>query len=67
MGIEHALGKLAPPYPVDHCSRADCQGPLDGGAYLYKDLESDKLCVFCDDCARDVELNHGHRFKLVAL
>jgi hypothetical protein len=61
------LGKLVPPYPQDHCANVDCDGPLDDGAYLFKDQDSGKLVVFCDDCARHVELNHPLRFKLVAL
>lgn len=61
------LGKLEPPYPQDHCASASCGGLLDDGAYLFKDQDSGKLVVFCDDCARHVELNHSLRFKLVAL
>jgi hypothetical protein len=63
------FGKLRPPYPVDHCALAGCERSLtdDVGVYLYRDLETGKLVVFCDDCARHVELNHGERFKLVPL
>jgi hypothetical protein len=63
------LGKLRAPYPVEHCANVACPhgGALDSGAYLYRDLESDKLCVFCSNCGAYVELNAEHRFKLVAL
>lgn len=63
------LGKLVPPYPVEHCANAICLTSLADadGAFLYRDLESDKLVVFCDDCARYAELSAGERFKLVAL
>ena len=63
-------GRLMPDYGgVEVCALSTCQKPLgeELGAYLYKDLESNKLVVFCGDCARYVELNHDHRFKLVAL
>jgi cAMP phosphodiesterase len=58
-----AFGRLRPPFPVNHCANEDCTH----GAFLYRDLESDKLVVFCGDCARHAELNAGERFKLVAL
>lgn len=64
------LGKLVPPYPQNHCANVDCNRPLvtaDDAAYLYKDQESSKLVIFCDDCARYVELNDPLRWKLVAL
>lgn len=67
------LGKLRPPFPVNHCANANCPHDPDlaalneHGAFLYKDLDSDKLVVFCGDCARHAELNAGERFKLVAL
>lgn len=63
------LGKLVPPYPVEQCANADCLRALDEaeGAYLFKVLDDDKLCVFCDDCARHVELNASNQFMLVAL
>lgn len=62
-------GKLAEPYPQDHCASDVCGMALkdSDGAYLFTDLESGKLVVFCDDCARHVELNHRTRFWLVAL
>lgn len=68
------LGRLVPPYPVEHCGNIDCphgEKRLDllhnEGAYLYRDLETNKLVVFCGDCGRHAELNAGLRFKLVAL
>jgi hypothetical protein len=63
------LGKLVPPYPVEHCANSDCQRPLgpDDGAYLFKNLTSEGLCVFCEDCAAYVELNARTTFALVAL
>lgn len=62
-------GKLRPPYPVEHCASSDCGRVLTEtpGAYLYRDLDTDKLVVFCDDCARFVELNQRMRFMLIAL
>jgi hypothetical protein len=64
-----ALGKLVPPYPVEHCANADHPGEDDwpDGAYLYRDLVSDKLVCFCGDCARYAELAASERFKLIAL
>lgn len=68
------LGKLQPPYPVTKCALVGCQKPLyvaDGNrwedAYLFKDLDTDKLVVFCEDTARWVELHHHQRFVLVPL
>lgn len=68
------LGKVLPPYGgIEHCANVDCPHPdevatLDQhGAYLYRDLDSDKLLLFCGDCARHAELNAAERFKLVAL
>jgi hypothetical protein len=68
---EHALGKLVPRYGgKTHCALDTCSKELsedDGGAYLYTDLETGKLVVFCADTAAFVELNHRERFRLVAL
>lgn len=73
------FGRLNEPYPVEHCANTDCERPLTAedcegtswavpdGAYLYRDLSNGKLCVFCDDCARYVELSHPERFKVVPL
>jgi hypothetical protein len=66
------LGRLRPPYGgIEQCAHVDC--PHDGalseevGVYLYRDLESAKLVVFCGDCARYAEMNAPERFLLVAL
>lgn len=67
---EPQLGRLVAPYPVEHCAADDCLRPLreqDDAAYLYKDQNSGKLVVFCEDCAARVELNAPLRFKLIAL
>ena len=64
------LGRLVPPYPVDHCANVDCERPLvtaEDAAYLYKDQDTGKLVVFCEDCSAHVELVAPVRFKLVAL
>lgn len=69
------LGKLQPPYPVDHCANVDCGKSFQyenswRDAYLFTDLEStpaNKLVVFCEDCAREAELKWRHRFMLVPL
>lgn len=63
------LGRLRPPYHRDDCAAAHCQQLLDEtiGAYLFTDLETRKLVVFCGDCARHVELNCRTRFALVPL
>jgi hypothetical protein len=63
------LGKLRPPYPYDHCANSECGRPFaeTDGAYLFKNLETNGLAIFCDDCARYVELNARTQFALVAL
>lgn len=65
------LGRLLPDYGgVKRCASDICKDPPLGeekGAYLYRDLTTDKLVVFCGDCARFAELNLPERFKLVAL
>lgn len=63
-------GRLKWPYPTEHCAADDCQKVLteDDAAYLYKALfDKGLLSVFCDDCARYIELNFGTRWALVAL
>lgn len=62
-------GKLAEPFPVEHCANVDCARAFTPGdeAYLYKILDTGKLCVFCDDCARHVEMNNPTDYALVAL
>lgn len=67
---ESKPGRLVPPYPVGHCAAAHCRKPLvtrDDECFLYTNLDTRKLVVFCDDCARNVELNHPTRFALVAV
>ena len=62
------LGKLQPPFPYEVCASSVCDSLFtESGAYLFRDLEGDKLIVLCEDCAADVELNHRERFILVAL
>jgi hypothetical protein len=64
------LGRLLPPYGgVKSCAASHCQAELieEIGAYMYRDLDTGKLVIFCGDCGRHVELNHPERFKLVAL
>lgn len=65
------LGRVRPPYGgTTACALGSCRAELSedaGGAYLYTDIESGKLVVFCADTAAYVELNHAERFKLVAL
>lgn len=68
------LGRIVSPYGgVPHCANSECPhedttATLDEfGAYLYRDLESDKLAVFCGDCARYAELEAPERFKVIAL
>jgi hypothetical protein len=68
------LGRVLAPYGgAMRCANIDCPHPdevpsLDEyGAYMYRDLDTNKLVIFCGDCARHAELNAGDRFKLVAL
>lgn len=64
------LGKLAWPYPVRHCANVACVKPFESvedEAYLYNSLASGKLVVFCDDCARHVELLDPPQFASVPL
>lgn len=64
------FGKLRPPFPVAACASSTCpHGSLteEGGAYLFMDLETNKLTVFCGDCTAYVELNRPERFKLIML
>lgn len=67
-------GKLLPPYGgVEHCANTKCLRPLSeeedqgDGAYLFKVHATGKMCVFCGDCARHVELNNREEFTLIAL
>lgn len=62
------LGKLKPPYPVECCCNGDCRASLDDGAFLHRDLETNKLVIFCEDCSLMVGLRpEPRRFVLVAL
>lgn len=63
------LGHLKPPFPAERCSSADCRTTLtaETEAVLFKDLDTDKLVVFCGSCAVWVELNRADRWVLVAL
>lgn len=67
-------GKLVPPYGgIEHCANTTCLRPLSedqdkgDGAFLFKCHDDGKLCVFCGDCARHVELNNREQFTLIAL
>lgn len=71
-GTVKELGRLVPPLPVEHCANVDCvyttrEQLEEAGAYLYRDLETGKLGVFCGDCARYSELSCRERFLPVAL
>lgn len=63
------FGRLRPPYAVTHCQAAECERVLDEevGAYLFTDMETRKLVVFCGDTARWVELHRRDRFALLML
>jgi hypothetical protein len=65
------FGRVLAPYGgIENCAADICKAPAldeEKGAYMYRDLESGKLVIFCGDCARYVELNRPERFKLVAL
>lgn len=63
-------GKLAWPYPAKHCANSACLkdfASADDEAYLYNQLATGKLVVFCDDCARHVELLDPPAFASVPL
>jgi hypothetical protein len=66
------LGKVLAPYGgIELCANSDCQQELDedasGGAYMFRDLRSGKLVIFCGECAPGIELNHSDRFLLIPL
>jgi len=70
LGEASKPGRLVPPYPFDNCANTACEKALSedrGGAYLYRDLRSGKLAVFCDYCSRYVELNFPQTFILIGL
>lgn len=63
-------GRLLPDYGgITNCANSDCRRELDEevGAYLFKAHDDGKICVFCGDCARYVELNAREQFSLIAL
>jgi len=67
-----SLGKLLPPYGgIERCASSTCQAELGeektGGAYMFRDIESGKLVIFCGKCAPGIELEHSHRFLLIPL
>lgn len=66
------LGKLLPPYGgIKLCANSTCQQELDeeksAGAFMFRDLESGKMVIFCGQCAPGIELNHSTRFLLIPL
>jgi hypothetical protein len=63
------FGKLVPPYPVDHCQISNCRGDssFGTGAYLFREMESEKLLTMCGACAEYVELHNSLRFRRVML
>lgn len=66
------LGKVLPPYGgVELCANSECQEKLSeegtDGAFMFRDLETGKLVLFCGKCAPGIELNHTNRFLLIAL
>jgi hypothetical protein len=66
----HKFGKLVPPFPVDTCASASCPDPVlteETEAFLFTDMESGKLIVFCGGCAAYVELHRADRWRLVML
>lgn len=46
---------------------SDCRKQLTDSAFLFKDLDTDKLVVLCGDCAMEAELFMQHRLLLIAL
>lgn len=66
------FGKVQPPYGgVEKCALSTCEKPLDeedtDGAYMFRDLETGKLALFCGLCTPDIELHHRERFLLIPL
>lgn len=66
------LGKVLPPYGgIERCALSTCQEQLDeektAGAFMFRDLESGKLVLFCGKCAPGIELDHSQRFLLIPL
>lgn len=67
--LEPELGRLVPPYPTKLCVLDTCRRELseEEGVYAFTDIESGKFVFFCGICTINIELNHSHRFKLLAL
>lgn len=61
------LGKLVPPFPVERCAASNCRQQLDKTAFLFTNLDTGKLSVFCGECALWVELSAHDKFRLVPL
>lgn len=69
-GSAPQLGRLVPPFPVDCCASSSCAAPVlteETGAYLFTDLDTGRLIVFCEACAAYVELHRVDRWRLVLL
>ena len=62
-------GRLVPPYSQTHCQAEECGRELDEeiGAYLFTDLDSNKLVIFCGATATYIDLHRRDRFALVML
>ncbi len=63
-------GKLKAPFPVARCASSSCPEPVlseETEAFLFTDLETGKLIVFCGGCASYVELHRSDRWRLVML
>ncbi len=63
------LGLIRPPYPQGSCADDDCRKRLteDSGAYVHRDLTTDKLVVLCGDCSELAELVASTWLPLVTL
>jgi hypothetical protein len=62
------LGKLIPPYGgITNCANEECQRELNEelGAFMFRWLVTNKLCVLCGSCALYAE--NDSNFMLVAL
>jgi hypothetical protein len=62
-------GRLVSGFEGQSCAADHCHVPLtdETGAYLHKNRENGKLCLFCEACSTEVQLNHSLRLPLVAL
>ncbi len=64
------FGKLVAPFAVERCASNSCPDSVlteETEAYLFTDLETAKLIVFCGTCAAFVELHRADRWRLVLL